>query len=82
MKVEYDRSVCAGWFQCVQKWDAFEMNMAAGKADLEESEETEDGIFVRDIPEDLKEAAEDAANSCPVDAIKVYEDGEQIAPVE
>ena len=81
MKVEYDRTACAAWFQCVQKWDAFEMNMTAGKADLEDAEETEDGLFVREIPTGAEEKARAAAEACPVDAIRLLDDdGEQILP--
>lgn len=80
MKVEYDRLACSAWFQCVQEWDAFQMNMAAGKADLEGADETEDGVFVREVPEGAEDEAVAAAESCPVNAITVYEDGEQVAP--
>lgn len=80
MKVEYDRVACNAWFQCVQEWDAFEMNMAEGKAEFEGAEETEDGLFVREVPEGAEEKAKAAAETCPVDAIVVYEDGEQIVP--
>jgi ferredoxin len=75
MKVKYDRNSCSAWFQCVQKWDAFQMNMAEGKADLDGAHETDDGIYVRDVSEDAKEAAKSAAETCPVDAITVSEDG-------
>jgi ferredoxin len=80
MKVEYDRNACTGWFQCVQKWDALSMNVAEGKADFEGAEEDEDGLLVRDVPEDAEDAATEAAEACPVDAIVVYENGEQIVP--
>lgn len=81
MRVEYDRQACAGWFQCVQEWGAFEMDMAAGKADFEGATE-EGGVFVREIGDDLAEEAKAAANSCPVDAIEVYADGELVAPTD
>lgn len=81
MKVEYDRDACAGWFQCVQKWNKFEMNMGAGKADLEGGEDQGAGIVVRAVPEDQEADAIAAAESCPVDAIVVLDaDGNQIAP--
>jgi ferredoxin len=80
MRVEYDRTACTGWFQCIQEWDALSMNMAEGKADFDGAEERESGVFVRDVPEDAEAAAKAAAESCPVDAIAVYEDGEQIVP--
>lgn len=81
MKVEYRYDVCAGWFQCVQDWDAFEMNMIDGKAELADSEEVEDGVFARQVPDGSEEDAKAAAESCPVDAIILYdEDGTQLVP--
>lgn len=79
MKVEYDRVACAGWFQCVQEWDAFDMNMLEGKAELEGGEEVDNGVFAVEVPDGAEAAAKAAAESCPVDAIAVYDDeGEQI----
>lgn len=81
MRVEYDRIACGGWFQCVQKWDAFEMNLPDGKADLDGGEDRGDGTIVREIPEEAVESAKAAAESCPADAIIVYDDdGEQVVP--
>lgn len=80
MRVEYDQAECDGWFQCTQKWDALEMNMADGKAELTGAEEMENGVFVREIPEDAEDAVRAAAEACPVDAIRVYEGDEQIIP--
>lgn len=74
MKIEFDRKACAGWFVCVDHWDAFEMNAAEGKADLEGGTETDDDIFVRDVPEGAEEAAKAAAEGCPVEAIRVVEE--------
>lgn len=79
MRIEYDRETCIGMFQCVDEWDAFRKNLDDGKADLDGSEESADGVFVRDVPEDAEFDAEFAARVCPVDAIKVFDDdGEQI----
>jgi len=81
MKVEFDRDTCIGMFQCVAEWDAFEKDSDAGKADLAESEETEDDVFVREVPADAELDAKFAARSCPVDAIAIYDDdGEQLIP--
>ncbi len=79
MRIEYDRDTCIGMFQCVDEWDAFEKNLDDGKADLGGSEEREEDVFVREVPEDSKFDAEYAARVCPVDAIKLFDDdGEQI----
>jgi ferredoxin len=81
MRVEFDRNTCIGMFQCVVEWDAFERDEDAGKAVLAESEETEPGVFVREVPEDAELDAKFAARTCPVDAIRVYDDdGDQIVP--
>jgi len=79
MHVEYDRDTCIGMFQCVEEWGAFEENRDDGKADLADSEETEEDLFVREVPEDAELDAEFAARACPVDAIRLYDDdGERV----
>jgi ferredoxin len=81
MHVEFDRDTCIGMFQCVAEWDAFEKDTDAGKAILAESEESEEDVFVREIPADAELDAKFAARACPVDAIVVYDDdGEQLIP--
>jgi len=81
MRIEFDRNTCIGMFQCVAEWDAFERDEDAGKAVLADSEETESGRFVREVPADAEMDAKFAARSCPVDAIAVYDDdGEQLVP--
>lgn len=81
MHIEYDRDTCIGMYQCVAEWDAFSKDMDAGKAVLADSEEQEDGVFVREIPEDAEFDAKFAARVCPVDAIRVFDDdGEQVIP--
>ena len=79
MKIRYDRDTCIGMFQCVAEWDAFEKDEDAGKAVLADSEEVEEDIFEREIPDDAELDAKFAARACPVDAIEVYDDdGEQV----
>ena len=81
MRIEYDRDTCIGMFQCVAEWDAFERDEDAGKAVLADSEEVEPGIFRREVPADAELDAKFAARTCPVDAIRVYDDdGEQLIP--
>jgi len=81
MRMEYDRDVCIGMFQCVAEWDAFERDEIAGKAVLADSEETEPDTMVREIDADEELDAKFAARVCPVDAIRVYDDdGEQLIP--
>ena len=80
MRIEYDRDTCTGMFQCVHEWAAFSEDRDAGKAELADAEEVEDGTFVREIPEDAEFDAKMAARVCPVEAITVYEDDEQVVP--
>ena len=79
MHVEFDRDTCIGMFQCTDEWSAFEENRDDGKADLAEGEETEPDVFVREVPDGAELDAEFAARTCPVDAIRLYDDdGERI----
>ena len=81
MRIEFDRDTCIGMFQCVAEWDAFEEDTDAGKAVLADSDEVEEDLFAREIPEDAELDAKFAARACPVDAITVYDDdGEQLIP--
>ena len=81
MRIEFDRDACIGMFQCVAEWDAFERDEDDGKADLADSEEVEQDLFVREVPEDAELDAKFAARTCPVDAITVYDDdGDQLVP--
>lgn len=81
MRIEYDRDTCIGIYQCVDEWEKFEKDMDAGKAELVDAEETEEGRFVLEVPEGEEFDAEMAARVCPVDAITLYDDdGEQMVP--
>ena len=81
MRVEFDRDTCIGMFQCVAEWEAFEKDEGAGKAILVDGEETDEDLFVREVPEDAELDAKFAARTCPVDAIAIYDDdGEQLIP--
>ena len=81
MKIEFDEDTCIGMFQCVAEWEAFEKDTDAGKAVLVDATESEDGVFVREVPDEAELDAKFAARTCPVDAITVYDDdGEQLIP--
>jgi len=80
MRIEFDSEACEGWFKCLSEWDAFEMDVEAGRAALEGSEETDHGCFVREVPADAKDEAIAAAEVCPVDAIRVFDGDERIYP--
>jgi len=80
MRIEYDRDTCIGMFQCVAEWDGFEKDQDAGKAVLVDGEETDEDVFVREVPEEAELDAKFAARACPVDAIAVYDDDERLIP--
>ena len=74
MKIEFDRYTCTGMFQCVHEWEGFQKNLKRGKADLRDSIEEGEDIFIMEVPEGEEFEAEMAARVCPVDAIKLYDD--------
>ncbi|MFC6615636.1 ferredoxin [Halopenitus salinus] len=80
MKVVFDRDTCIGMYQCVDEWGKFTKNMDEGKADLEGGERPDEDVEVYEleVPEGEEFEAEFAARVCPVDAIEVYDDGEQV----
>lgn len=80
MRIEYDRETCIGMFQCVDEWERFEKNLDAGKADLVDGEETDEDVYALEVPDGEELDAEFAARVCPVDAITLYDDGEQVVP--
>lgn len=81
MRIEYDRDVCTGMFQCVHEWDAFEEDRDAGKAILNGADEAGEELYSREVPDDAEFDAKMAARVCPVEAITVYDDdGEQLIP--
>ena len=79
MRIEFDRDTCVGMYQCVAEWDAFERDRDEGKADLKGAEEVEPGLFSLEVPAGEELDAKFAARTCPVDAIRLYDDdGEQV----
>ena len=81
MKIQLDRDTCIGMFQCVAEWEeGFQRDEDEGKVDLLDSEEVEPDIFEREVPDDAELDAKFAARTCPVDAIAIFEDGEQTIP--
>lgn len=80
MRIVFDRDVCIGMYQCVDDWSGFEKDMDAGKADLVDGVETDDDVYVVDVPEGEEFDAEMAARVCPVDAITLVDGDEQIVP--
>ncbi len=68
LRVVIDRDLCVGFGDCVTE--------SAASFELDE-----EGIAVFTTPEEADRAEfVEACASCPVDAITVYEDGEQIVP--
>ena len=78
MRIRFNRDTCIGMFQCTAEWDAFEENTDAGKADLARSEAVEPDVFERAVPDGAELDAKFAARACPVDAIEIHDDGDQL----
>lgn len=81
-KIVYDRTGCIGAGTC-EALDPEDFELVEdGLADLKGGEEVKDGIWEKDIPEDKKEEALDAAKGCPVNVIKIVDtdSGEQVYP--
>ena len=79
MRIEYDRDTCVGMFQCVAEWDAFERDLDAGKATLVDAEAVEEDVVSLEVPDGEELDAKFAARTCPVDAIRLYDDdGERV----
>ncbi len=82
MRVEYDRETCIGMFQCVEEWGEFEEDVDAGKARLVDGERVDadwgEEVYAVEVPDDETFEATFAARVCPVDAIRVYDDGERV----
>lgn len=79
MEIRLDRNTCIGMFQCVAEWDdGFEKNEDEGKVDLLNATELSDGVFEATVPDEAELDAKFAARACPVEALEVYEDGEQV----
>lgn len=71
-KVVYDRSGCISAVSCATLGPSFfEMDKEDNKANLINSKE-EEGKFVRTIEENELDEVLDAARSCPVNVIHVY----------
>lgn len=80
-KLKYDKDACQSNFVCTAVDPDHFKEGEDGKAELIGGS-TEDDIFVLDVEEDGKAAAEQAANGCPMMAIELVdsEAGETIAP--
>tara|TARA_Y100000310_G_scaffold329461_1_gene399366 strand:- start:661 stop:897 length:237 start_codon:yes stop_codon:yes gene_type:complete len=71
VKVAHYRKNCIGCNSCVElDPDHWEMNEEDGKSDLKESK-VKKGVYVVEITEFERENSEKAAESCPVNVIKV-----------
>ncbi len=81
-KIVYDRTGCIGAGTCeALDPDDFEL-VEDGLADLKGGEEVSDGVWEKEIPEEQKDAALEAAKGCPVNVIKIIdtETDEQLYP--
>ncbi len=78
----YDRTGCIGAGTCeALDPDDFEL-VEDGLADLIGGDEVSDGVWEKEVPEERKDDALEAAKGCPVNVIKIVdtESGEQLYP--
>jgi len=81
-RIVYDRNGCIGAGTC-EALDPEDFKLVEdGLADLIDGEEVKDGIWVKEIDEEQKAAALEAAKGCPVNVIKIFdaETDEQLYP--
>jgi ferredoxin len=77
-KVKYDREACIGAASCTAFSKAFKM-AKDGKADLIGAKEIDDCLFELEIDEKEFNEFKEAAQSCPVNVIHIYnEKGEKV----
>ncbi len=72
MKVTVDRENCiacgACWSDCEE---VFEENLEDGLTDIAEKYRVGDDLGVGEVPEDLRDCVQDAADGCPEEIIHV-----------
>lgn len=74
-KIVYDRKNCEGFLVCVSTAPEDFEEADDGLADLiKGAEQDEEGLFVKEIPDDRVDEAISAAEGCPADVIKVVDD--------
>lgn len=79
-KLKYDKDACQSNFVCTAVDPEHFKEGDDGKAELVGGSD-EGGIYVLEVEESGKSAAEQAANGCPMLAIELVDgDGETIAP--
>lgn len=81
-RIVYDRTGCIGAATC-EALDPADFEMVEdGLADLKDGEEVREGIWEKEVPEEREDDALQAAESCPVNVIKIVdtETGEQVYP--
>ncbi len=71
-KVKYDREGCIGAASCTVFSKRFKI-AKDGKADLSGAKETDDEFFELEIEESELKEFKEAAKSCPVKIIKIYD---------
>ncbi|MFB6294515.1 MAG: ferredoxin [Candidatus Nanohaloarchaea archaeon] len=81
-KIVYDRTGCIGAGTC-EALDPEDFELVEdGLADLKGGEETSDGVWEKEVPEEREDDALEAAKGCPVNVIKIVDTdtGEQVYP--
>ncbi|HLC63488.1 MAG TPA: ferredoxin [Candidatus Nanoarchaeia archaeon] len=83
MKIEFNKEKCIGSGACAASAPSyFTLNYDEGKAVLAHSKSNGKEVFTADIVHGKEQEAIDAANSCPVNAIRVLKDGRDVVKVD
>ena len=72
-KIKYDREGCIGAASCTAFSKKFKI-AKDGKADLSGAKETDDEFFELEIEESELKEFKEAAKSCPVKVIRIYDE--------
>lgn len=83
MKLEFDKKKCIGSGACVaQSPFYFQLRKDEGKAVLQHAQQQDGDVFIADVEGGREEEAINAAEACPVNAIKVHHSGKVLVSNE
>lgn len=84
MHIEFDKKKCIGSGACVaQSPFYFQLRKDEGKAELQHvQQQQQDDVFIAEVEEGREQEAIAAAESCPVNAIKVHHGGKVLVGTE
>ena len=83
MKIEFNKGKCIGSGACVVSSPYyFELDKNEGKAVLHHSKEIDDNVYSAEVAHGKEKEVIEAAEVCPVNAIRVLKDGKDVVKVD